>query len=86
MKSVFTTRWASRYEAVRAVKENYSVLFRAIKEISESTRQVDISAKDLGIIHKMQSFEFAFALEMLDPILCSILKVNAFVQTFADTY
>jgi len=70
LKSVSTTRWACRYEAVSAVKENYLALLIAIKEISESTRQADVRAKGLGIIHQMQ-----------DPILCSILKVSAFLQT-----
>ncbi|XP_022170405.1 zinc finger MYM-type protein 1-like, partial [Myzus persicae] len=74
LKSVSTTRWACRYEAVSAVKENYPALLIAIKDISESTRQADVRAKGLGIIHQMQTFEFVFALEMLDPILCSILK------------
>jgi len=64
LKSVFNTRWACRYESVSAVKENYSALLIAIKEISESTRQANVRAKGLGIIHQMQTFEFVFALEM----------------------
>lgn len=30
----------------------------------------------------MKTFEFIFALEMLDPILCSILKVSSYLQTY----
>lgn len=80
LKSVSTTRWACRYEAVSAVKVNYSALLTAINEISESTRQSDIRAKGLGIIYQMKTFEFVFALEMLSPILCSILKVSEYLQ------
>ncbi|XP_050059714.1 zinc finger MYM-type protein 1-like [Aphis gossypii] len=80
LKSVSTTRWACRYEAVSAVKVNYSALLIAINEISESTRQADIRAKCLGIIYQMKTFEFVFALEMLEPILCSILKVSSYLQ------
>jgi len=81
LKSVSTNRWACRYEAVSAVKENYTTLIIAIKDISKSTRQADVRAKGSGIIHQMKTFELVFALEMLDPILCSILKVSAFLQT-----
>jgi hypothetical protein len=80
LKSISTTRWACRYEAVSAMKENYSALLIAFKEISKSTRQADVRAKGLGIIHQMQTFEFVFALEMLDSILCSIFKVSAFLR------
>jgi len=51
LKSVSTIRWACRYEAISAVKVNYSALLTAINEISESTRQSDIRAKGLGIIY-----------------------------------
>jgi hypothetical protein len=59
------------------VKVNYSALLTTINEISESTRQADIRAKDLGIIYQMKTFEFVFTLKMLVSILFSILKVSA---------
>jgi len=38
LKSVSTTRWACRAEAVSAIKENYTALLVAIKEISDRTK------------------------------------------------
>lgn len=80
LKSVSTTRWACHYEAVSAIKVNYSALLTAINKISECTKQDDIRAKGFGIIYQMKTFEFVFALEMLEPILCSILKVSTYLQ------
>jgi hypothetical protein len=45
LKSVSTTRWACRSEAVSAVKANYSSLLIVIDEITNSTSQLDICAK-----------------------------------------
>lgn len=64
-----TIRWACRYEAVSAVKVNYSALLIAIHEISKSTKQTDTRVKGLGILYQMKTFKFVFAMEMLDPIL-----------------
>lgn len=81
LKSLSTTRWACRSEAVNAVKNNYSALLIAIKQITDSTKQSDIRAKGLGIIYQMESFEFIFAMQMLDPILNLILHVSTVLQS-----
>lgn len=39
LKSLSTTRWACRSESVNAVKNNYSVLLIAIKQITDNTKQ-----------------------------------------------
>jgi len=81
LKSLSTTRWACRSEAVNAVKNNYSALLIAIKQITDNTKQSDIRAKGLGIIYQMESFEFIFAMQMLDPILNLILHVSTVLQS-----
>lgn len=81
LKSLSTTRWACRSEAVNAVKNNYSTLLIAIKQITDDTKQSDIRAKGLGIIYQMESFEFIFAMQMLDPILNLILHVSTVLQS-----
>lgn len=58
------------------MRSKYSALLTAINEISESTRQDDIRVKGLGIIYRILTFEFVFALKMLEPIL----KVSAYSQ------
>uniref|UniRef100_A0A2S2NXT3 Zinc finger MYM-type protein 1 n=1 Tax=Schizaphis graminum TaxID=13262 RepID=A0A2S2NXT3_SCHGA len=81
LKSISTTRWACRSEAVSAIKANYSSLLIAIDEITDSTNQADVRAKGLGILSHMKSFDFIFALELLDPILCLILKTSTCLQS-----
>lgn len=81
IKSVSNTRWACRSEAVSAIKANYSALLIAIKQISDTTKQPDVRAKALGLIHQMQTFNFIFALQMLNPILNTILKVSMALQS-----
>jgi len=76
-----TTRWACWAEAVSAVKNNYSALLIAIKQITDDTKQSDIRAKGLGIVYQMESFEFIFAMQMLDPILNLILHVSTVLQS-----
>lgn len=42
---------------------------------------MNIRAKRLGIIYQMESFEFIFAMQMLDPILNLILHVSTVLQS-----
>lgn len=81
LKSLSTTRWACRSEAIAAIKLNYSILLQAIEEIKNSTRNPEIKAKAKGLIINMKSFKFIFALNMLHPILLSIAKVSSKLQT-----
>ncbi|XP_060846280.1 zinc finger MYM-type protein 1-like [Rhopalosiphum padi] len=81
LKSISTARWACRSEAISAIKENYPSILAAIEEIVDNTKQSDVRAKGKGILHQMKTFEFIFAMLMLDPILSSILKTSAFLQS-----
>jgi len=81
LKSVSNTRWACRAEAVSAVKSDYGPLLIAIKEIGDATKQPDVRAKALGLVHQMKTFDFIFAQQMLHPILTLILKVSMALQS-----
>ncbi|XP_050065245.1 zinc finger MYM-type protein 6-like [Aphis gossypii] len=81
LQSISTTRWAYRSEVITAIKSNYSVLIIAIQEIYDSTKLPDIRAKAHGLIIQMQSFNFTFALNMLETILLIILKVSSSLQS-----
>jgi len=59
-------------------------LLIAIKQITDNTKQSDISAKGLGIIYQMESFEFIFAIQMLDPILNLMLHVSTVLQLYSS--
>jgi len=52
-----------------------------IRQITDNTKQSDIRTQGLGIIHQMESFEFIFAMQMLDPNLNLILHVSIVLQS-----
>ncbi|XP_025192029.1 protein FAM200B-like [Melanaphis sacchari] len=81
LKSVSNTRWACRAEAVSAVKSDYGPILIAIQEIGDATKQLDVRAKALGLIHQMKTFDFIFAQQMLHSILTLILKVSMALQS-----
>jgi hypothetical protein len=80
LKSLSNTRWACRSEAVNAIRDNYDVLLKAIKEISDSSKHADVRVKGMSIFNQLKTFEFIFAMEMLHPILSLILKVSTCLQ------
>nr|XP_048688343.1 uncharacterized protein LOC125627833 [Caretta caretta] len=73
-------KWACRAEAVAAVRQNYSIILQALKEIIETTRLADAKIKARGLIHELNSFKFIFALHMMHPILQMVVKVSKALQ------
>lgn len=80
LKSLSTTRWACRYEAVAAIKLNYTALVKTLENIYEDTKLPEIRAKSKGIIKQMKSFNLIFSLNMMYPILKLIVKESANLQ------
>ncbi len=60
LKSLSTTRWACRAEAVTAVQQDYDAILCALEEIKKTTRQNEIRAKASGILKQMKTFHFIF--------------------------
>ncbi|KAE9536311.1 hypothetical protein AGLY_007100 [Aphis glycines] len=81
LKSLSTTRWACRAEAVAVIKINYSAILRALTEIIETTKHSDIKVKEIGLLHQVKSFNFVFGLTMMHPILQLIVKVSKLLQS-----
>lgn len=81
LKSLSTTRWACRHEAVSAVKSNYSALILALEEIYKETTVSEARAKARGILMQMKSFDFIFSLNMMHSILMIIVKVSSSLQS-----
>jgi hypothetical protein len=81
LKSLSTTRWACRAEAVAVIKINYSAILRALNEIIETTKQSDVKVKGIGLLHQVKSFNFIFGLTMMHPILQLIVKVSKLLQS-----
>jgi len=80
LKTLSTTRWACRAEAVTAVENNYSSVIQCLQEIANNTKYSEVRAKANGILYQMKSFNFIFALYMLKPILIQIQIVSAQLQ------
>ncbi|XP_060879703.1 uncharacterized protein LOC132951771 [Metopolophium dirhodum] len=80
LKSLSNTKWACRAEAVSAVQENFSMLVPAIDEICENTQVPDVRAKGLGLKYQLKSFNFVFAMNLMEPIFRAVLKVSASLQ------
>lgn len=80
LKSLSTTRWACRAEAVKSVKANFDVIIDALQEIISTTDKADATIKGRGLLHEMKSFDFVLALEITHPILTMILKVSQTLQ------
>jgi hypothetical protein len=78
LKSVSTTRWARRAEAVPTLRNNYPVILIALEEITNTTQHFEVSANGHGPLYQMKTFEFVFSLEMMHPILQLILQVRPF--------
>ncbi|CAI6366746.1 unnamed protein product [Macrosiphum euphorbiae] len=74
LKSLSTTRWACRHEAVSAVKSNYSALILALEEIYKETTVSEARAKTRVTLMQMKSFDFIFSLNMMHSILMIIVK------------
>lgn len=80
LKSLSTTRWACRAEAVKAVRDNYCALVDAVEEIKETTQHSETRAKAKGLLAQLESFEFQFCMEMAHPVLQMVLKVSQMLQ------
>ncbi|KAL4112114.1 hypothetical protein QTP88_015962 [Uroleucon formosanum] len=81
LKTLSTTRWACRAEAIQAVKNNYSVLLQCLAEISKTSNLSEIKVKSSGLIKQMKTFNFIFSLNMLNPILLLVQKVSSTLQS-----
>ncbi|XP_050064492.1 uncharacterized protein LOC126553354 [Aphis gossypii] len=81
LKTLSTTRWACRSEAIEAVKNNYSALLLCLKEISNKTNLSEVRAKAKGLIFQMKTFDFIFAMHTISPVLIMIQKVSASLQS-----
>lgn len=80
MKSLSTTRWACRAEAITSIRDNFSVIIQTIKEVNHSTKLPETKAKGKAIISQCLNFNFIICLELMHPILQLIVKVSRVLQ------
>jgi hypothetical protein len=60
LKSLSTTRWACRAEAVAAIRNNYSAIISALEEIFKTTGLAEVKAKGRGLLHRTEDFYVYF--------------------------
>ena len=80
LKSLSTTRWACRAEAVQAVYDDLEVIIETIEEIILSTNDSRSKITAKGILNQIKSFNFIMALEIMTPILQIIVVVSRTLQ------
>ncbi|CAI6369810.1 unnamed protein product [Macrosiphum euphorbiae] len=85
MKSLSTTRWACRAEAVSAIKHNYLALIKALENITYSTKQTDVNAKGRRLLYQLKNFNFILGLYMMDPIFILRRHIGVGLPSSSDT-
>ncbi|KAH7980355.1 hypothetical protein HPB49_015241 [Dermacentor silvarum] len=76
LKSLSTTRWACRAEAIKAVRDNYCALVDSVEEIMKNTQHSETRAKAKALLAQLESFEFQFCMEIAHPVLQMVLKIS----------
>lgn len=80
LKTLSTTRWAARAEAVTAISEQLDEIVQTLREIVATTNSPDVKLKGKSILRQLSSFGFLVALNTLEPILQQILTVSKALQ------
>ena len=81
IKQLCDTRWACRFEAIRAVEANLQVIFKLLHAIDDETSQAKAAADTRGLLHQLQSFEFLLAMVVLKQLLEHTNVVSQYLQS-----
>ena len=82
MKSLCETRWACRYEAVRAMQANLQVVFELLDAIiEENSSQTKALADARGLHLQIWSFEFLLAMVVLKQLLECTNVLSLYLQS-----
>lgn len=80
LKSLSTTRYAFRAEAMSSNRVKTMTIIKTILEINQTITFPSIKTKEKGIISQCQHFSFILSLELTDHILQLVLKVSKILQ------
>jgi len=81
MKSLCETRWACRYEAVRAMQANLQVVELLDALIEENSSQAKALADARGLLLQIRSFEFLLAIVVLQQLLECTNVLSLYLQS-----
>lgn len=81
LKSLSTTRWSARADAVSVLNQCLSQIIKALKEIEENISENPIARQEAkGIRNQLESLEFTFMLSLWDFLLSRFNAVNLRLQ------
>lgn len=80
-KSLSTTRWSARHDALRALQEEWPAIIRALEALeSDPDEKSGTRAEARGLISRLKRFETALMAQLWGTILFRLHKVNKYVQ------
>ena len=80
LKRMCPTRWSSRQDAVKSLRQNYKDILKSLNKISLTSVKVDERAESTGLIKAIQNFEFVILVVMQHKLLSSVDLVSQFLQ------
>nr|CAH7746205.1 unnamed protein product [Callosobruchus chinensis] len=80
-KSLSTTRWSARHDALRALQEEWPAIIRALEALQNDTGQKSSTrAEARGLLSRLNRLETAIMAKLWGTILSRLHKVNKYVQ------
>ncbi|XP_074039832.1 uncharacterized protein [Leptinotarsa decemlineata] len=80
-KSLSTTRWSARHDALRALQEEWPAIIRALEILESDTDQkANTRAEAKGLLSRLNRLETAIIVKLWGTILFRLNKVNKYVQ------
>ena len=81
MKKLYETRWVCRYEAIRALEANFSVLLDVLKTIEDTCKDSKTVSDARGLQFQMLSFEFILAMIVLKVLFGRTNVISRYLQS-----
>ena len=81
LKKLCSTRWASRLQSVRAVRDRYTHILKILTRLSLTTENTTEKNTAVGLRQKMESFEFIVFLVLWERILRAFFSTSNEIQS-----
>ena len=80
LKKLCATRWASRIDAVRALKNRYADILKVLARISLTTKYAKERADATGLRKNMENYDFVVCIVVWERILTSLYRASQKLQ------
>ena len=80
LKKLCATRWASRIDAVRALKNRYADILKVLARISLTTKDAKERADATGLRKNMDNYDFVVCIVVWERILTSLYRASQKLQ------